>query len=104
MRYAHYVVLALVLATPAGAQQPPLSLRQALELARLHSPLLPVAAGHVRVAEGLSRERSAPLNPIVELRQENLGGVLPLDRFATVTLPLDLVLERRALRAAGRQT
>ena len=72
MRYAHYVVLALALAAPAGAQQPPLSLGQALELARLHSPLLPVAAGQVRVAEGLAREQAAAPNPIVELRQENV--------------------------------
>ncbi len=104
MRYVHCVVLALALATPAGAQQPPLSLRQALELARLHSPLLPVAAGHVRVAEGTARERAAPPNPIVELREENTGGRVTPDRYATVTLPLDLALERRALSAAGRES
>lgn len=104
MRYAHYVVLALALAAPAGAQQPPLSLGQALELARLHSPLLPVAAGQVRVAEGLAREQAAAPNPIVELRQENVGGAPVADRFATVTLPLDLRLERPAIRAAGRES
>lgn len=104
MRYAHYVVLALALASPAGAQQPPLSLREALELARLHSPLLAVAAGHVRVAAGLARERAAPPNPVIELRQENIGGDPVLDRFATVTLPLDVRLERSAIRAAGRQS
>src|SRR5690606_12205063 len=104
MRYAHYVVLALTLAAPAGAQQPPLSLREALELAKLHSPLLPVAAGQIRVAEGSAREKTAPPNPIIELRQENVGGAPALDRFATVTLPIDLRLERSAIRAAGRQT
>ena len=50
MRYAPIAVLALALAAPAGAQEPPLSLRQALELARIHSPLLPVAEGRLQVA------------------------------------------------------
>lgn len=104
MRHAQLIVLALALAVPAGAQQPPLSLRQALELARVHSPLLPVAGSRVRVAEGAARERAAPPNPIVELRQENVGGSITADRFATITLPLDLTFQRTALRAAGRQS
>ena len=104
MRYAHLVVLALSLAAPAGAQEPKLELRQALELARLHSPLLPVAAGRLRAVAGAARERVAPPNPVLELRQESLGGTLPTNRFATVTFPLDLTRQRSALRAAGRET
>lgn len=103
MRYAHLVVLALALAAPAGAQEPTLSLRQALELARQHSPLLPVAVGRLRVAAGAAAERAAPANPVLEIRQENVGGILAADRFATVTLPLDLTLQRAALRSAGRE-
>src|SRR5690606_10135236 len=104
MRHAQLIVLALALAVPAGAQQPPLSLHQALELARVHSPLLSVAGTRVLVAEGLARERAAPPNPIVELRQENVGGSITADRFATITLPLDLNFQRTALRAARRQS
>lgn len=103
MRNALLVVLALVLAAPAGAQEPALELRQALELARLHSPLLPVASGRLRAAAGAARERSASPNPVLELRQENVGGALPTDRYALVTLPLDLTLQRSALRASGRE-
>src|SRR5690606_26577170 len=103
MRNALLVVLALVLAVPAGAQEPTLELRQALEIARLHSPLLPVAGGRLRTAVGAARERAAPSNPVLEIRQENVGGVLATDRFATVTLPIDLTLQRSALRAAGRE-
>jgi len=104
MRYVTAAVFALALVTPAGAQQPPLNLREALELARVHSPLLPLAGSRIRVAEGVARERSTPPNPIVELRQENVGGTTTADRFATVTIPLDLTFQRTALRAAGRQS
>src|SRR5690606_26429251 len=104
MRHNHLVVLALVLAVPAGAQTPPLSPRQALALARLHSPLLPVASSRVRIAAGTPPERAAAPNPVLELRQEILGGVIVADRFATVTLPLDMTFQRAALRTAGRQS
>jgi len=105
MRYTELVLIALAIATPAGAQQQPtLSLRHALELAREHSPDLPVAAGRVRVAEGTARERSVSPNPILELRQENLSGTPASDRFATLAIPLDLSRQRSALRAAGRES
>jgi cobalt-zinc-cadmium efflux system outer membrane protein len=104
MRHASVVVLALALAGPAGAQQPPLSPRQALELARLHSPLLSVAESRIRVAVGAARQRAAPPNPLFEMRQENMSGALATDRFATLTLPLGLTFQRGALRAEGRET
>ncbi|MBX6364059.1 MAG: TolC family protein [Gemmatimonadetes bacterium] len=105
MRRTALVALALSLAGPAVAQEPaapPLTLERALELARAHAPALPVAAGRVLLAAGAARERAVPGNPVLDLRQENVNGPGSLDRFATVTLPLDLTFRRSALRAAGR--
>lgn len=106
MRRTALAALALSLAGPAAAQEPaapPLTLERALELARAHAPALPVAAGRVLLAAGAARERAAPGNPVLDLRQENVNGPGSLDRFATVTLPLDLTFRRSALRAAGRE-
>ena len=62
-----------------------------------------MAAGRLWAAVGAARERAAPANPVLELRQENMGGVLATDRFATVTLPLDLAQQRGAVRSGGRE-
>ncbi|HEX5520608.1 MAG TPA: TolC family protein, partial [Longimicrobiaceae bacterium] len=102
MRYA-LVVLALALATPAGAQTEPLTLARALDLAREHSPALHAAAGQVTAATGAARERAAPVNPSLELRREHWASPLDRDHFATLSLPLDVTLRRNALRAAGRE-
>jgi outer membrane protein, heavy metal efflux system len=103
MRHAAVATLALLLALPAGAQTPPPSLRSALELAREHSPRLQAASAARVTAHGRAAERAAFSNPVLEMRQENLDSPLGVDRFTTLTLPLDLTWRRGALRATGRE-
>ncbi len=103
MRYA-CVLLALLIAAPAGArsQSRTLTLRDALAAARMHSPALPAASGRVKTATGSARQLSAFPNPVVELRREHWNSPIANDDYATVTIPLDLMMRRNALRSAGR--
>jgi cobalt-zinc-cadmium efflux system outer membrane protein len=82
---------------PPGAGAETLSLRQAVALARAHSPL--VAAAHVQ-AEGAERASKAAgrlADPTLDLSMENwrpwaddFAASTDLDVFAVVTQPLDL--------------
>lgn len=103
MRHLALLLIALALATPARAQTDPLTLQRALALAREHSAVPRIASGRLQVVAGTARERAAPANPTVELRQESVGGSLPREEYATLTLPLDLTFRRAALRTAARE-
>jgi outer membrane protein TolC len=95
-------LLAFLITTPAAAQSSALTLREALAMAREHSPALPAASGRVTTAVGSARQLSAPPNPVVELRREHFKSPLAKDDYATVTIPVDVTFRRSALRAAGR--
>ncbi|HET7622813.1 MAG TPA: TolC family protein, partial [Gemmatimonadaceae bacterium] len=101
MRHAS-ALLALLIAAPATAQSSTLTLREALGIARAHSPVLPAASGRVATAAGSARQLSALPNPVLELRREHFNSPLAKDDYATVTIPVDLTLRRSALRTAGR--
>ncbi len=97
-------VLALAAAlTGASPPLPPVTLSEAVAQARAASPLLGAARGH---AEGLAEaSRLVPrlLNPMFDMRIENLGSgagsALPPDVFAEASLPLEMN-GRRGLRHA----
>lgn len=101
MRYA-FVLVALLIAAPAGAQSDTLTLREALAAARAHSPALSDASGRVAAAAGSARQLSTLPNPVVELRREHWNSPLAKDDYATVTIPMDVTMRRSALRSAGR--
>lgn len=89
-------------ARPLAAQRadaPPLTVAGAMTLARTHHPALAAASARRETAVGAARQEAALPNPVLEWRQENLGGPLQRDRFLTVSQPLDLTGRRLALRA-----
>jgi cobalt-zinc-cadmium efflux system outer membrane protein len=101
------VALGLVLAAApaigqsAGAPtgRPPLTLADAVALARARHPAIAAASARRRVVLGRARQEGALPNPVLEWRRENLGSPLQRDAFVTVTQPLDLTGRRLALRA-----
>jgi outer membrane protein TolC len=103
MRHLTLLLIGVALAAPARAQTDPLTLRGALELARENSPSPAIAAGRLQIVAGAARERAAPANPTLELREESVGGSMLREQFTTVTLPLDLTFRRAALRAVARE-
>jgi outer membrane protein, heavy metal efflux system len=98
-------------ASPAAADPPPLTIKQAIALARARSPF---RAGAAAVAEGTSeaaRVAGRPLNPVVEFRTENwrpgASTSLPLDVWVVVSQPVELGGKReirRAIAAAERDS
>ncbi len=92
--------LASALASDAGGQRAPLTLRNALELARSSGAGLRVADARRDVSLGRVRELSQLPNPTLEWRRENLGSPLQPDIFATLYVPVDVTGRRLALRTA----
>jgi len=90
-------------ASPAAAQVAPLTLRQALAIARTSAPGARVADARRDIVIGRVRELQQFTNPTLEVRRENLGSPLQPDVFATVYLPFDVTGRRLALRRAGAQ-
>jgi cobalt-zinc-cadmium efflux system outer membrane protein len=88
---------------PAPVRAEPLTLRQALEIARTSAPGARVADARRDIATGRVRELAQFTNPTLEYRRENLGSPLQPDIFATVVLPFDVTGRRLALRQAGAQ-
>ncbi len=86
---------------PAPVTVVPLTLRQALEIARTSAPGARVADARRDIAIGRVRETQQFTNPTLEVRRENLGSPLQPDVFATVYLPFDVTGRRFALREAG---
>ena len=99
--------LALAMAAPlpaiaqSGSRQP-LTLFDAVTLARARHPALAAASARRQATVSLARQQSAFANPVVEWRTENLGSPLAHDAFATIAQPLDLTGRRLALRAGAR--
>ena len=99
------LALACVLGAPAlraqsGPPAAPLTLAEAIRRATTVAPATQAAAGRRAEIVGRARTEAQWANPIVELRRENLGSPLDYDDFATLTLPLDLLGRRFALRSA----
>lgn len=99
------LTLALALGASAlRAQSAPegtrLTLEDAVRRAVTVAPASQAAAGRRAEIVGRARTDAQWANPIVELRRENLGSPLDYDDFATLTLPLDLLGRRFALRSA----
>jgi cobalt-zinc-cadmium efflux system outer membrane protein len=88
---------------PAGSapSRTPLSLEDAVELARRHSPALSAVAGRMHIAAGESRQYAAIPNPTLEWRDENLDSPLQRDRFLTLQLPVDYTGSAVAARMAS---
>ncbi len=105
------VVAAVLLGPPPAAAQTadrPVTLREAVLLARAQSPARRASVARVDAAD-LSRTYAGRLlNPSTELRWENLApglpATLPLDIFATVTQPIELGGERAARRGIAAAT
>ena len=90
---------------PAAAQAgnaEPLTLADAVTLARANHPAIRTASARGRAAVAAARQEAAFSNPVLELRRENLGSPIARDEFATITQPLDLTGRRFALRASAR--
>jgi cobalt-zinc-cadmium efflux system outer membrane protein len=97
--------LALAGTIPAGAQASPhrpLTVVDAVEIARSRHPALAAASARRESVVALALQESAFPNPTLELRRENLGSPLERDAFATIAQPLDLTGRRVALRASAR--
>jgi cobalt-zinc-cadmium efflux system outer membrane protein len=77
-----------------------LTLAEAVRLATTVAPAAQAASGRRAELVGRARTDAQWANPIVELRRENIGSPLQYDDFATVTLPVDLLGRRFALRSA----
>ncbi len=100
--------IACALSSIVAAQpvQTPLSLGEAIALARAGTPELAAAAARVTAAREARPFAGRPLNPAVELRSENWASgaadsALPLDVFATVTQTVELGGERAARRGVA---
>jgi outer membrane protein, heavy metal efflux system len=95
-------VVATVLLGPAALQaQAPLSLRDAVQRARAHSPVARLADARVQGAIGRGREQTAIANPFVEYRRENVGADVLPDIFATAAWTLPVSPKRFALMRAS---
>lgn len=109
---AALAIVVVVLASSAGvarlhgqtslAAGNPVGLRDALRQARAQSPARQASSARVEAAE-LSRTWAGRLlNPLAELRWENMApglrSSLPLDVFATITQPIELGGKRTARR------
>ena len=95
----------LLTAAPLAGQragEPPLTVADAVALARRHHPTLAAASARRRTAVGLARQDAAMPNPVLEWRRENLGSPLAPDIFVTVRQPVGLTGRRLALRAEVR--
>ena len=103
------IVLALSLSaaaqTTAAPEPPPLTLAQAVERARTQSPLRASAAAIAAGAESAAQLAGRPLNPLIDVRGENLGPRDPLapdrDLFAVVSQPIELGGKRGARQDLG---
>lgn len=91
-----------VLAQPS---QPVVTLREALQQARAHSPARHAALARVEAADLARTFAGRPLNPTAEFRWENIApglrGALPADVFATLTQPIELGGKRAARRGVA---
>lgn len=97
-------VLALAAALTGASPPPlPLTLSDAVTQARATSPLLGAARGLAEGSAEASRLVPRMLNPVFDLRIENLGSgagsALPSDVFAEASLPIEMN-GRRGLRQA----
>jgi cobalt-zinc-cadmium efflux system outer membrane protein len=93
-------LLVLALAAATAADPPPLPLTDAVSQARAASPLRSAAAALAAGAAEAERHAGRLLNPLVEIRLENMGtahDLLPYDIFATASQPIELA-GKRALR------
>jgi cobalt-zinc-cadmium efflux system outer membrane protein len=97
--------IACALSSIVAAQpvQTPLSLGEAIVLARTATPDLAAAATRVSATREARQFAGRPLNPAVEVRSENWASGasdpgLPLDVFATVTQTVELGGKRAARR------
>lgn len=92
----------LALAAPAEAQVPPLTLRDAVDLAEQRSPLRASAAALAEGADLAARYAGRLINPFVDVRFENIGPRTPLvpalDSFAVASQPIELAGKRGARR------
>ncbi|HEX6629847.1 MAG TPA: TolC family protein [Gemmatimonadaceae bacterium] len=86
-------------ATPGSAGAPPLTVTEAMALARARHPALAAASARGRGDVALVRRDAAFANPVLEWRQENLASPLAPDAFLTIVQPLDVTGRRLALRA-----
>jgi len=99
--------LALVFAAALATATPPLTLTQAVAQAREASPLRASAQGLADGTAEAARLTSRFVNPVFDLRVENLGptsrSALPRDVFAVLSQPLEIAGKRglrRGLAAA----
>src|SRR5690606_22681051 len=88
-------------AAPAPEQAAPLTLRDAVRIARERHPLIQAAAGHVRATREDARQDGAFPTPTPGWQREGIGDTLVEDRFLTAELPIVLAGRRLAVRAAG---
>ena len=95
-------LVASTVALRAQSPAPPsrLTLADAVRLATTVAPAAQAASGRRAELVGRARTDAQWANPIIELRRENIGSPLDYDDFATVTLPVDLLGRRFALRSA----
>lgn len=98
------LTLSAVAAEPPQAPPPvqPITLAQAVERARRESPLRAGAAATAEGAESAARLAGRPLNPLIDVRAENLAPRDPLtpdrDVFAILSQPVELGGKRTVRR------
>ena len=90
-------------AQPVGPAAPPLTLDEAIVLARAESPRLAAADALTGAAIDAERYAGAVVNPSFDVSTENWGATdaVPLDVFAIVTQPFELGGKRRVRRTAA---
>ena len=109
LRVALLAIAGAVAGVPLGAQvsvpggaasavSARFSLADAVALAGARHPALRAASGRRQAELGVARQDATLPNPVFEYRRENLGAPIAPDIFTTITLPVDLVLRRLALR------
>lgn len=93
----------LIIAAPVSAQLAhapgPLTVSDAMALARASHPALAIASASGRSAVGQARQAAAFPNPVLDWRQENLGSPLVPETWFSVSQPLDLTGRRLSLRS-----
>lgn len=99
------LLLSLAAVLVVDPPRPPLTLADALALARRASPLREAPARLATAADDAARRSGRPLNPQVDLRVENLGptgqSALPKDVFAVVNQSIEIGGKRRLRRELG---
>ncbi|MGE3614362.1 MAG: TolC family protein [Gemmatimonadales bacterium] len=95
------LMLLLLAATPAAAQAPPLTLREARERARATSPELAAAQASARAARLDARQAGAPPNPVLAIGRERTRGAGGVNAQTTLQLEQRLDFAGRPAAAAA---